>query len=67
MVCDGVHGNGEGQQVASHDEDEENDLCRADEFSTPFPCYHFTGVCHRGDVRILPFHLSHHVAGVCGQ
>lgn len=67
MVCDGVHGNGEGQQVAGHDEDEEDDLCSTEKFSSPFSSYHFTGICHRGDVWIFPFHLSDHVAGICGQ
>lgn len=67
MVCDGVHGNGEGQQVAGHDEDKEDDLCSTEEFSSPFSSDHFTGICHRGDVWISPFHLSDHVAGVCGQ
>lgn len=67
MVCDGVHSDGESQQVASHDEDEENDKGSTDEFSAPFPSYDFCSIGHGRDMRIFPFHLSDHVAGICGQ
>ena len=46
VVCNGVHGDGEGQKMTGHDEDEEDNLSTTDEFPTPFPSNHFAGICH---------------------
>lgn len=68
MVGDGIHRNGEGQQVTRHDENKEGDIGSSNDFATPFPCQNLSSIGHRGDLRVSQFHLSHDVSGVsCEQ
>lgn len=59
MLGNGVHRNGEGQQVTRHDEDKESDICSSDDFATPFSCQDLSSIGHRCDLRVSQLHLSH--------
>ena len=66
MVCQGVHHHSKRKDVASHDEDKEDDLCSSKEFTSKCAHHHLAGVGHTVYVRIRQFELSEGVAGVCG-
>jgi hypothetical protein len=65
VAGDGVHGDGKGQKMTRHDEDEEEDLADAHEFASECAAKDFSCVGHGHDVGVFQFHLSDHVAGPC--
>lgn len=67
MAGDRIHGDGEGQQVARHDENEEQDPASADELAAPCPADDFARIGHRCDLRVSALHLTHDESRVRGD
>ena len=64
---DGVHHDGEGQDVRAHYEDEEKELCSAEDFAAPPPEQDFTGIGHVVDEGVGELELADYVAGIGGN
>ena len=64
VAGDRVHHDGEGQDVAAHDEDKKHDLCGAKYFSPDGPEHHVASVSHIMDARVCEFELTDYVASV---
>lgn len=58
MLGDGIHGHDESQDMAGHNEDKEDNLCRAEDFTTPWPQKHLTSVAHVMNMRVSLSELS---------
>lgn len=67
MLGDGVHHDGEGKDVACHDEDEEEELSTTQDFATNATGHDLTGITHTMDVRISHFELTNDIASVGRQ
>ena len=64
VVGERVEHNAEGQDVRSHDEDEEEDLSCPKEFAPKGTEHHISGVGHVVDVWVAQFELPDYEAGV---
>ena len=61
---DGVHHDGEGENVRAHNEDEEEELRGAEDFAAPAARKDFAGVGHVVYERVSELELADHIAGV---
>lgn len=64
MVRDGIHSNGEGQQVTCHDKDEKENPASTDELPTKAASEDFPCICHCCDLGILELQLAQNEACV---
>ena len=64
VACDSIHHDREGQNMAAHDKDEEEDLCATEDLSADGAEHHFSCVGHVVDVWEGELELSDHVTGV---
>lgn len=67
MVGDCVHHDTEGQDVTTHDEDAEQKLAQAEEFTAKTAQQDLAGVCQVLDVRIPLTHQTDVVSGVSSE
>lgn len=67
MFCERIHHDGECQDMAAHDEDQEEHLSRTKHLAAYGTSHHFSCISHVVDVRIFQFELSDYVARVCCQ
>ena len=65
VVRQSVHHDGEGQDVAAHDEDQGEHLSRVEDFAPDSAKHDFSCVGHVVNVGISHLELSDHVAGIC--
>lgn len=64
MSCEHVQHYREMEDVAAHDEDEEEDLGASKDLKSPATGHHFSCVCHAVDVGVGEFKLADHEASV---
>lgn len=64
MVGERVHCNSEGEQMASHDKDNENQLAHSEELAAEFASQHFSCISHALDMGVCPAELSNHITSV---
>lgn len=64
---DGVHSHAESQYMTSRYEDDQKQLARPEQFTTKSTQENLSGVRHAMDVRMTPFELPDHIAGVGGH
>ena len=64
VIGDGIHHDGEGQDVTTHDKDQEKDLSRPEDFATYWTCHDFASVGHIVYMRICKFKLANDVASI---
>lgn len=64
MVGERVHCNGEGEQMATHDKDDENQLAHSEKLAAKFTGQHFSRVSHALDMGVCPAELSYHITCV---
>ena len=64
MRSDRVHHDGERQDMAAHDENQEEDLGRAEHLSPDFPGHDFACVGHVVDAGVGELELANYIAGV---
>lgn len=67
MISNRVHGDGKSQDMAGHDEDNEEQLACSEELPAKTAQDDLAGVCHRMYVRITPLELPNSVPGVGGD
>lgn len=67
MVGDGIEHDAEGQNMAGHYKDQEEELSAAKNFTAPTPKNDFASVCHVMDVGVTHLELSNYVAGICSN
>lgn len=67
VVGDGVHHGGEGDDMASHDEDGEEQLAKPEELTTKATHDNLASVCKVVDVRVTRTELANGITGVEGD
>lgn len=67
MVRQGVEHDAKRKNMAARDEDEEQQLRRAEDLAANRAHEHFTGVGHAVDVRVRELELAQVVAGISCQ
>jgi hypothetical protein len=67
MVRHGIHRHGKGQNMAGHQEDEEQHLSAKEDFSPKATHEHLAGIGHTHDMRVPPLELPNYIAGIRGN
>lgn len=67
MRGDGIHHDAEGEDMRAHDEDDEDELPRAEDFAADPSKEDIAGIAHGVDLWVEEFELTDHVAGVGGE
>lgn len=67
VIGDGVHHDAEGKNMATHDEDAENELATAEQFAAKSAQQNLTSVAQVLDVGVAFAHETDVVSGVCGE
>lgn len=65
MVRQDVESHGKGEDVAGHEEDEEEQLADTEQFATKTAHHDLAGVGHTEHMRVFLFKLADHIAGIC--
>ena len=67
VLRDGIHHDAEGQDVRTHEEDDEEHLRDAKDFASDWTKQDLTGICHIVDLWMRQFELANDIARVCCQ
>ncbi len=67
MAGDGVHHDAEGEDVGTHDEDDEEELAEAEDLAAQAAKEDCPGVGHGVDMWVAQFELADYVASVGGE
>lgn len=67
MICNRVHGDGKSQDMASHDEDHQEQLACSEELPAKSAHDDLAGITHGMDERVSPFKLPNRVSSVGGH
>ena len=67
MLGDGVHRHAEGEQMACHQEETEEQLSGTDDLASDRPSDDFPRVRHVSDMWVACLELKDHVCGIAGQ
>ena len=65
MACDRIHHNGECEDVTTHHENKEDNLCGSEYFPADWASHNFSCVRHVMHSRVGELELSDHVARIC--